>query len=453
MDQKIPLIFRSTIKQRLHDQRVNAVASAIGVYAKREDELKGKSKFPKPSTPSKIAKTSPKENDSAVKSVQDPTVAVSLHAYLGLPKSQKLTKEDLTKAEKKASKEGNQAILDKIKSVSKFIFRTTSMAPEAKRGYASYNGLVKSPKSAGFPPKECLSVTWGSLTYFYFPTKLAIKGLDKKLKTAFYTNPVAAGVLVNSLVKDKKIQVYMRWDEANKRVHVPATAVTASAMLYHTDASISLNDFDCVLRCEEPTASRAAYLAITAHAKISGVLMTLIDVTGAFAEALIAEGVIDIRNLRVSMYNYGISKGLYKGSPSNGQVAPKPEAGKANEFSSMELAKAYASLDLEDQDVVEAAKKEKLNTGEVSPKKMTKTKSGSSISRVISGEGFSIEIGMIDWKLIENVISMTLPKALVDNLKWIVSRDVNNVRFKSSKPGKTVVVNADLLLLKLKGPK
>jgi hypothetical protein len=145
---------------------------------------------------------------------------------------------------------------------------------------------------------------------------------------------------------------------------------------------------------------------------------------------------------------------LYKGAPANiteCDPCQDAECRNDNEISDDELKEALDSFN-DEIDIVEISASERsvMKSGEVSPKSLVVIKTGSIPLRKITGDGFSIELGQLDWKLVEHVAQDKIAKAMVMNQEWIVSKDDHNIRFKSAKPRLTVVVNAELLMYKLR---
>jgi hypothetical protein len=415
--------------------RIDAVSTMIGARAKKDDSLSGKSKLPSLSLSLKNSKSLPVEEDDAITTVEDDSSS-SLHAYLRIPKSQKLTKEDLEKAKKKAEKDGNEAILKKIAAVSRFIGKGPKSSSKAKRGFAIYNGIKKSHRAVGIPARECVSVTWGGLEYFYISSKMSNASIDNKLSSAFAVNPTAAGVLVNKLVKEKKLQVYLRWDIANSKPHIAAQDVTAAIDMHYTNDAYCIEDLDAHLIIDSG-------LFVGLYVKSNN--RNLIMISGEHAERAIAEGIINLSNLRQSLYDHGIKSGAFTYCEKSANVPTiKPDSCCAPQagLSSDDLTNAVRNLD----GSIAKANDERFKN---ITKMFCRDSSGGSI-RVLESSNIAIELYPIDWSLVKHVVDDKLQKALVSNQQWIVSKNGDNVRFKSAKPGLVLEVNADLMILKLK---
>jgi hypothetical protein len=377
-----------------------------------------------------VGRDLPVEKDDSVEEVQDERQVVSLHAYLKLPKDQKLTAEDLEKAERKAKKEGNEAILTRIAQSRRFVLKKSGPKTPGKpsRGFAVYRGIATSPKAPGRKPQKCLLVSWGGLDYYYLPGdgRTNLVSLDSKLAPFFKTSPTAAGVKLNEAVRNKKLLIYLRWDRAAKRAHDPVVASLDSTIVsgstVHLESTIAYVQFD------RGSASRIVLASDLGKLSLEG---------KAMHEAL-ASGSISLLNLRRSLFVLGVQqKQIVSGI---GAVAGQAPAIPVGCMSEIELRQSLV------------AQPKIVSADSWAPIKLYKERSSTGTVRTIEAESNSILIPLrdLDWQLVKAVANDRLPKALVVQQLWtVVKRDSLVVFLSVKNPSLKVALDADLLLHKL----
>lgn len=418
MKQVLSYQAHACLEHALHSMQTTQhekVANIIGA----KSSIPGFSRSAKPLP--KTGRGLPVERDESVKEVQDEREVVSLHAYLKIAKGVKLTPADLDKAEKKATKEGNEAILKRIASSRRFVERKpnkdAATGKKVSRGFAVYRGIQVSPKAPGKKALKCVAIGWGYIDYFYLPTdgRTNVEAVDRKLSAAFKSNPTGAGVMVNELVRFKKLEIYVKYDRANKKVvesipkNVVANVVTGSSISPSSvAASISSgSEFSINLFSDATT--------------------LVASVNGQDALDLIATGSVDLRDITRSTFSLLVRRG---------EISTQFSAGSAPSVSGInqaELDRAYASV----------------STNDVGPTKMYKERNGSGSVRTIEASGTKISLREIDWNLVKAVADAKLPKALVDGQQWRVTCKDNLLSFVNSKSMLRVSVNADLVRHKL----
>lgn len=398
------------------------------------------------------AKRAPVENESG-KTAPSEIAKVSLHGYLKLAKGQKLTPEDLVKAERKAKREGNQAILDRINAVRRFVEKKGKVNKDSEtgkrvtRGYAVYRGIKLSPKVAGRKSVKALAIGFGQLEYYYIPgdKRFSLEGLDKKLSAAFASNPTEAAVLVNKLAREKKLLILMRWDTANKRVHVPASAVTASVSAWFSDRAYKLNDVSARVDIH----NNGYCFTLCGYSK-EDIILQLAEEHAADA---LASGLINLQDLKRSLFALAIKMGAIReriDTPKDADVeltedvkkcdGPACIAPAAQSKPGSTLAPVSASVSLPT-----------LAPKQMGPRSMRKLR-GTPIVRIIENNEKRIELLPSDWALVSSVAGQKLREAIICNGTWSVINDaVNNVIiFKDLRCfGNPVAVDVVYLLHKL----
>lgn len=399
------------------------------------------------------AKRAPVENESG-KTAPSEIAKVSLHGYLKLEKGQKLTPEDLVKAERKAKREGNQAILDRINSVRRFVEKKGKVNKDSEtgkrvsRGYAVYRGIKQSPKVAGRKSVKALAIGFGQLEYYYIPgdKRFSLEGLDKKLAAAFTTNPTEAAVLVNKLAREKKLLILLRWDTANKRVHVPASAVTASVTVWFRDCEYALKD----MRARADMYSTNSYcFTLCAYSKDDVIL----SLDGDNATDALASGLINLQDLTRSLFVLAVKMGAIRERvepPKDADAKPTEDVKKcdgptcagpiAQSKPGSTLAPISASVSLPS-----------LAPKQLGPRSMRKLR-GTPVVRIIENNEKRIELMPSDWALVSSVAGQKLREAIICSGAWSVLNDaVNNVIiFKDLRCfGNPIAVDVTYLLHKL----
>lgn len=399
------------------------------------------------------AKRAPVENESG-KTAPSEIAKVSLHGYLKLAKGQKLTPEDLVKAERKAKREGNQAILDRVNAVRRFVEKKGKVNKDSEtgkrvtRGYAVYRGIKLSPKVAGRKPIKALAIGFGQLEYYYIPgdKRFSLEGLDKKLSAAFASNPTEAAVLVNKLAREKKLLILMRWDTANKRVHVPASAVTASVTVWFRDCEFALKD----VRARADLYGPNSYCFKLCGYNNDDVILSL---DGDHATDALASGLINVQDLKRSLFALAIKMGAIReriDAPKDTDVEPTEDVKKcdgpaciapaAQSKPGSTLAPISASVYLPT-----------LAPKQMGPRSMRKLR-GTPIVRIIENNEKRIELLPSDWALVSSVAGQKLREAIICNGTWSVMNDVVNnvIIFKDLRCfGNPVAVDVVYLLHKL----
>jgi hypothetical protein len=373
----------------------------------------------------------PVERDDSGEEVQDERQVVSLHAYLKLPKGQKLTAEDLEKAERKAKKEGNEAILTRIAQSRRFILKKPgprASGSKPGRGFAVYHGVEMSPKAPGHKPQKCLRVSWGGLDYYYLPGdgRTNLTSLDNKLAPFFKTNPTVAGVKLNEAVRNKKLLIYLRWDRAAKRVHEPVVASLDSSII--SGSTVFLDNSVAYVQFDKNFASRIVLASDAGELSLDGVMMH---------EAL-ASGSISLSNLRRSLFALGVTQGkIVAGVGAVASNAPIVPIGGLTEDEMQKY-------------LIESPKI--ISANQWSPTKLYKERSNTGTVRTIEAESNSILIPLhdLDWQLVKAVAEDRMKKALVVQQLWTVTKRDSLIVFLSVKNSSLkVMLDADLLLYKL----
>ncbi len=397
------------------------------------------------------AKRAPVENEAG-KTAPSEIAKVSLHGYLKLEKGQRLTPADLDKAERKAKREGNQAIIDRVNAVRHFVEKKGSANRDSEtgkrvtRGYAVYRGIKQSPKVSGKKSLKALAIGFGQLEYYYIPgdKRFSIEGLDKKLSAAFKSNPTEAAVLVNKLAREKKLLILLRWDTANKREHVPAHAVTAYAAITYTDRDI---EFRSTRAKFELNADGSYQIKLFSSSEE----IEFINLIGEHAAEAVASGAVDLNNLHRSLFALAARIGAFKEAvpmpkdedvkvceapacnPTPIQVSTLRQAGST-------LAPTNASVELPS-----------LAPRQSGPKTMRKLR-GTPVVRVIENHEKRIDLLPSDWALVSSVAGQKLREAIICDGKWSAMSDaVNNVViFKDLRCfGNPIAVDTAYLLSKL----
>lgn len=385
---------------------------------------------------------------------------VSLHGYLKLPKGQKLTPADLDKAEKKATKEGNEAIIKRINAVRRFVEKKpnkdNATGKRVTRGYAVYRGIKTSPKAPGIKPQKCLVIGFGQLDYYYISgdARRTLESIDRNLTAAFKANANEAAQIVNQLARAKKLLILMRWDVANKRVHVPANAVTAGVSVTSIGREISFSETSAdFFQNDDNTIS--VTLRMQYYASDNG-NNYLIMFDGERATEAIASGLISLSNLHRSLFALGIRLGLYTERVESDMdkkccdtAVCEPTAAPAP----VEMTKPASAESLIGRApglVAKASLTESVAPRALSPKVMKKVR-GTPLVRIIESGDKRLEIMPLDWALILSVMSNKLRVALICQTNWSVSMDQNDlVRFRDNKNhGSPIQVNSELLKYKL----
>lgn len=395
-------------------------------------------------------KRAPVENESG-KIAPSENAKVSLHGYLKLEKGQKLTSADLDKAERKAKREGNQAIIDRVNAVRRFVEKKGSTNRDSEtgkrvtRGYAVYRGIKQSPKVSGKKSMKALAIGFGQLEYYYIPgdKRFSIESLDKRLSAAFKSNPTEAAVLVNKLAREKKLLILLRWDTANKREHVPANAVTAYVAVTFTDRDI---EFRSTRAKFELNADGSYQIKLFSSSEE----IEFINFIGEHAAEAVASGAIDLTNLHRSLFALAVKIGAFKEAvpmPKDEDVKvceapacnPTPISVNTLRQASM-LAPTNASVSLPS-----------LAPRPAGPKTMRKLR-GTPVVRVIENHEKRIDMLPSDWALVASVAGQKLREAIICDGKWSAMNDaVNNVViFKDLRCfGNPIAVDTAYLLSKL----
>ena len=405
----------------MRQAEINRVTTLIGAKSVLPGFSRGK---PQKTT----GRDLPVERDDSAAEVQDERQVVSLHAYLKLPKGQKLTADDLEKAERKAKREGNEAILTRIAQSRRFILKKPGPRTPGKpgRGFAVYHGIETSPKAPGRKPQKCLRVSWGGLDYYYLPgdgrTNLA--SLDTKLAPFFKASPTAAGVKLNEAVRNKKLLIYLRWDRAAKRAHEPVVAsldsTVVSGSIMYLENTVAYAQFDGSIASRIVLASDAGELSLE----------------GATMHEALASGSISLSNLRRSLFTLGVTQGkIVAGVGVVASHAPSIPIGSLTED---EMRKS----------LVESPKI--VSANQWAPIKLYKERSGTGTVRTVEAEGILIPLRDLDWQLVKAVAEDRVKKALVVQQLWTVTKRDSLVVFLSVKnQSLKVALDADLLLYKL----
>jgi hypothetical protein len=420
------------IESALHSVRSQDLAKAQNLVGAKS-AVPG---FSRSGKPMPGGKNLPKQTDEYVKEVENENDKVSLHGYLKIPREQKLTSADLEKAERKATKEGNEAILKRIASSRRFIERKpnkdAATGKKVSRGFAVYRGVQTSPKATGYKSQKCVVVGWGYLDYYYVPVdkRMNVESLANKLETAFKANPTGAGVMVNELARTKKIKIFLRWDRAAKRAHEPVHAMSDFDSNLTTGFALPLSAIDAKIERKSDMFISASIIDVNKN-----VLCTL---SGDVALEAFASGSISLLDLRRGLHSLFVKKGFITTSFEALASTDCPN-------STNKLKVAYNAA-VEAQHIVKAS----ILPNAEGPKKLYKEKSGVGTSRTIETASFKIVLRDLDWALVKAVIEQKMKKALVADQVWNVALHDNAVVFTAIDASiKRIAINSDLLLHKL----
>lgn len=401
------------------------------------------------------AKRAPVEDQSG-RTAPSENAKVSLHGYLKLEKGQRLTSEDLAKAERKATREGNQAILDRINSVRRFVEKKKGVNKDSEtgkrvtRGYAVYRGIKTSPKAAGYKSQRALAVGFGQLEYYYVPgdKRFSLDSIDRRLSAAFKSNPSEAAVLVNKLAREKKILILMRWDTANKRVHVPANAVTAGVSAWYSDRELTLKDVRAFISMDD---NNGYCFTLCGYSNDDSIL----TLTGDHASEAVASGMISLSDVKRCLFVLAIRMGAIRERLITDEAKDvEPCANGANDAKTCSTPPVPTQVCKTNSTLAPVAASVSLPTlapKQHGPKSMRKLR-GAPIVRLIETSDKRLELFPSDWALVISVCGQKIREAIICNGDWSVARDnVNDVIiFKDIRRfGNPIAVDTSFLMHKL----